>query len=94
MKRILLVGLLLISIVVNAFSQVKNLDRLSQTKRDSILISLAKETILKYGPDFYEENVIPVITRKTVTEEELKHKKEEVYNKQKKNLGRSQYIVL
>ena len=50
--------------------QVKNLDRLPQYERDSILVAAAKQIILKYGPDFYDEHEPLVVTRRVVTKEE------------------------
>ncbi len=50
-------------------AQTKHLDKLSQKQRDSILVSLAKEIILKYGPDFYDENRTPVIKRHILSKE-------------------------
>jgi hypothetical protein len=50
------------------------LDRLPQPERDSFLIAVAKQAIIKYGPDFYdyyETNRTPiVITRIVITNED------------------------
>jgi len=59
-KQIMIIILLFVS-YNNAMAQ--NLDRLPQPKRDSILISIAKEVILKYGPDYYREYAKPIIKR-------------------------------
>jgi hypothetical protein len=39
----------------------QNLDYLPQSQRDSILISTAKEAVLRYGPGYYREYKEPVI---------------------------------
>jgi hypothetical protein len=41
----------------------QNLDSLPQSQRDSILISTAKEAVLRYGPGYYREYKEPVIER-------------------------------
>lgn len=65
-KRILTLLLIVCSIIVNA--QVKNLDKFPIAKRDSILLEIAKSTVMKYGPEFYEVNQPPLIERKVVPE--------------------------
>lgn len=64
MKKLIL-SLLLIgcSIIVNA--QIKNLDKLPQAKRDSILLEIARQTVLKYAPDYYNDinNQPPLIEK-------------------------------
>ena len=40
----------------------QNLSSLPEAQRDSLLISVAKEAILKLGPDYYRENQKPVIS--------------------------------
>jgi hypothetical protein len=47
----------------------QNLDSLPQTKRDSILISIAKEVALTHGPGYYREYKAPVIKRAIYPEE-------------------------
>jgi len=44
----------------------QNLDSMPVAKRDSILISISKEVILKYGPDYYREYLKPIIEGSTV----------------------------
>ena len=62
MKKYLLTLLLIVSsIIVN--EQVESSDKLSESKRDSILFDIAKKTVLKYGPDYYEINQPPLIKR-------------------------------
>jgi hypothetical protein len=41
----------------------QNLDSLPQAQKDSLLISTAKEVVLRYGPGYYREDKEPVITR-------------------------------
>ena len=65
MKKYLLTLLLIVcSTIVNA--QVKNLGKLPKAKRDSILLDIAKKTVLKYGPDYYEINRPPLIERTVI----------------------------
>ena len=45
----------------------QNLDSMPSSKRDSILISIAKEAILKYGPDYYREYAKPIIERNIIS---------------------------
>jgi hypothetical protein len=47
-------------------ANAQNLDYLPQAQRDSILISTAKEAVLRYGPGYYREYKEPVIERSTV----------------------------
>jgi hypothetical protein len=44
----------------------QNLDSMPVSKRDSFLISIAKEVVLKYGPDYYREYSKPIIERHVV----------------------------
>ena len=62
--RISMILNLLFCLRQNAFSQ--DLDSLPQQQRDSILIEVAKEVVLKYGPGYYREYKRPVITRSQV----------------------------
>ena len=64
----------------------QNLNSITAAKRDSILISIAKEVILKYGPDYYREYSKPIIEKSIVPP------KGEI-NKTGKNAGRVSYIV-
>jgi hypothetical protein len=41
----------------------QNLDSMPQTQRDSLLISVAKEVVLRYGPGYYREDKKPIINR-------------------------------
>ena len=51
--KILLITLLLAGYASATLSQ--NLDSIPQPERDSLLISVAKETIRKYGPGYYRD---------------------------------------
>ena len=44
----------------------QNLNSLPQAQRDSILISVAKEAVLRYGPGYYREDKEPIIKREQV----------------------------
>ncbi len=70
MKRLFVILLMLVCPIL-LYGQNMNLDKLSQVERDSILISIAEEYILKYAPDYlsYTDSV-PVIERQVVTEAE------------------------
>jgi len=61
-KTTLICSLLLICFKALGFSQ--NLDLLPQHQRDSILIAISKEAVLKYGPGYYRENMEAKIERK------------------------------
>lgn len=60
----------------------QNLDSMPVAQRDSLLISIAKEFIMKNGPDYYREYKPPVIS----------HKKYEAYP-DRRNDGRKYYTV-
>jgi hypothetical protein len=64
MKTILKKTLSLLPFIGGVFmANSQNLDYLPQAKRDSILISIAKEAVLRYGPGYYREYKTPVIER-------------------------------
>lgn len=44
------------------YSQEKNLEHLPAKERDSILMAVAKEVILIYGPDYYRNHELPKIS--------------------------------
>lgn len=54
----------LVGYFVVVFSQ--NLDSLPQQQRDSILIEVAKDVVLTYGPGYYREYKRPIIKRRQV----------------------------
>jgi len=66
-KKIIFVILLYASYNVAAIAQ--NLNSMPVVKRDSILISIAKEAVLKCGPDYYREYKEPVIREDKVPPE-------------------------
>ena len=56
--------IILLSVSYNTVIMSQNLDSMPTAERDSLLISIAKEVVLKYGPDYYRECKPPVINRK------------------------------
>jgi hypothetical protein len=64
MNKITLSILIAIGCILRTNSQ--NPDSLPSAQRDSMLISIAKEVVLKYGPDYYREYKKPVITQRNV----------------------------
>jgi hypothetical protein len=71
--------------VITASSQ--NLASMPQEKRDSLLISIAKEVIMKYGPDYYREYKRPTITKGKVPPRGS-------LNPDGKNAGKSFYLLI
>ncbi len=63
-QKTILVILLFVSYSLATMAQ--NLDTMPTAKRDSILISIAKEAVLKYGPDYYRDQYSPIIERNVV----------------------------
>ena len=59
-KQILFITLLLVS-----YNHIiaQNLSSMSVIKRDSMLIAISKDAILKFGPDYYREYKPPVIIK-------------------------------
>lgn len=66
-KKITFVILLCVS--YNTVSTAQNLSSMSNSQRNTLLISLAKEVVLIHGPDYYREYGEPVITRGQVPPE-------------------------
>ena len=60
-KQIFLIILLCAS--YNTVTLSQNLDSMAIAKRDSLLIAIAKEVVLKHGPDYYREDFKPIIER-------------------------------
>ena len=85
MKQLFSVILLCVSYSTAIRSQ--NLDSIPAVQRDSLLIAMAKEVILKYGPDYYREYKPPVIERKIWP---LKGER----NPEGKNAGRVYYEIV
>ena len=60
--KIIKQAILVITFFANNHMMIaQNLNSMSVAKRDSILISIAKEVVLKYGPGYYREYKPPVI---------------------------------
>ena len=90
MRRLLLlfcmtVGLLSLSGQVTA----ENLDSLSTEKRNKKLIKLAKEVVLRHGPDFYREYKPPVIKSQRVSDKTVDMTVEMI----ERYKGRSYYTI-
>jgi hypothetical protein len=83
-KQLLFTIILLAS--YNTATMSQNLDALPAAKRDSFLIALAKEFVLRIGPDYYREYKQPVITK-----EKTPQKGEG--NPEGINAGRDYYVV-
>ena len=60
-KHVILTILLCLS--YNAAVMSQHLDSIPVAKRDSILIGIAKEVVLKIGPDYYRDEFKPIIER-------------------------------
>lgn len=73
MKTIILI--ISISVSFNYLGLSQNLDSLPECRRDSILITIAKETVLKYGPGYYREHMEPKIERVQISNEGQSGKK-------------------
>jgi hypothetical protein len=65
----ILIVIISIFVSYNSSSFSQNLDLLPQHQRDSILIAISKETVLKYGPGYYRDNIKPTIERGQVPKE-------------------------
>jgi hypothetical protein len=65
-KNIVVVLLLLVSYIL---CHAQNLDSIPQDLRDSILIGITKDVVLKYGPGYYRDYKKPEITRGQLSEE-------------------------
>jgi len=86
MKQIIFMFLLCVS--YNSLTLAQNLNSMPIAKRDSLLIAIAKEAVLKYGPDYYREYKTPVIiTGKFPPAEQITDKRFV------KLAGRSYYLV-
>jgi hypothetical protein len=55
-------------------------------ERDSLLLKVAKETVMKYGPDYYRDHQPPTITKTSVPAIESSYGKE--------HAGRLFYVVI
>ena len=63
MKKIFLTAFMCASYCV---TKSQNLDSMLASQRDSILISIAKEVVLIYGPDYYRDYFPPIVERYVV----------------------------
>jgi hypothetical protein len=54
---------ILLCISYNSIAMAQNLGSIPIAQRDSLLISIAKEVVLTYGPDYYREYREPIIER-------------------------------
>jgi hypothetical protein len=68
MKTIPRNSILLLVLAVPGLARGQHLDSLPAAKRDSILLEVAKETVMKYGPDYYRDHQPPRIKRLVVPE--------------------------
>ena len=66
MKLIKKLFFIILLVVSYNTSIAQNLDSMPVDKRDSIIISISKEIILKYGSDYYREYSLPMIERSMV----------------------------
>jgi len=78
--------IILLCLNCNTVIMSQSLDSIPTAKRDSILIAIAKEVVLKYGLDYYREYKQPVIERSVVPEKGA-------INKTGLNAGRVLYKV-
>ena len=54
---------ILLCVSYSTVSMTQNLRSMPVTERDALLISIAKEAVLTYGPDYYREYREPIIER-------------------------------
>ena len=74
-------------IFLGSSSWAQNLDKMSESERTDALVRIAKEAVLKIGPDFYREYGKPRIEYSYVTEDNRESTEEA-----KKYSGRSFYM--
>jgi hypothetical protein len=67
MKKVILLLIILTAISCVSNKAVTNLGALSKMQREKYLIDQSKETILKYGPDYYRNHKTPLIEEKVIT---------------------------
>lgn len=77
-------------IFLGSSSWAQNLDKMSESERTDALVRIAKEAVLKIGPDFYREYGKPGIEHSYVTDDNRESTEEEA----KKYNGRSFYMVI
>lgn len=76
-------------IFLGSSSWAQNLDKMSESERTDALVRIAKEAVLKIGPDFYREYGKPGIEHSYVTDDN----RESTVEESKKYNGRSFYMV-
>ena len=72
------------------FSQMGNLDKKAESKRNDYLMKISKEVILSFGPDYYRDYKDPVISELIVFPETFKN---DPVLKDKEFFGRKYYTV-
>jgi hypothetical protein len=85
MKPIMLKLIMLLVLAIPGWTHGQHLDSLPIVKRDSILLKIAKETVMKYGPGYYRDHQPPMIKRLIMSEQGTKDGKG--------NTGRIYYSV-
>ena len=63
-STVFLIIVLLVGRVLATSSQT--LDKMPKNQRESLLVAVAKEVVMKFGPDYYREYPPPVIERHQV----------------------------
>ncbi|MDR0544216.1 MAG: hypothetical protein LBG30_02550 [Odoribacteraceae bacterium] len=86
MKAPLQLFILLLALALPHGLRGQHLDSLPAAERDTFLLKVAKETVMKYGPDYYRDHQPPTIKRTSISAIESS------YGKQ--HAGRPFYIVL
>jgi len=64
MKQITITILFLISCCFITFAQEQDLTKMPEIQRNAFLISIAREVVLLYGPDYYREVAEPIVERR------------------------------
>ena len=86
MKYLLFI-LITLSLQTKAFAQ--NLDTMENDERTKVLLRIAKDSVMEYGPDFYREYGQPKIEHECVSRDTKDLTEREI----KENFGRSFYSV-
>jgi hypothetical protein len=65
MKKIIIktATFILIGLAYSSLALSQNLDSLPQAERDSTLLAIAKKVLLTIGPEYYQVDIAPVISR-------------------------------
>jgi hypothetical protein len=67
MKKVYIILVLIILFTGSiATAQEHNLAKMSRERRNTYLMALAKEVVLKFGPDYYRDEQPPIIERKQI----------------------------